>query len=107
MSFVLQLVVNRPPQAFLGIDKLKLAGKNRNAGGNRIFLLQAEDHSGARAYYFVLAFPLRLPQFQKIIEQGVFFDIEEYGDIIASGYGEVPEEIYEKIRKQYGWEGSA
>jgi hypothetical protein len=107
MSFIPQLVVNRPPQTYAGIRKSSISLINRNAGGNRVFLLQAEDHSGERAYYFVMAFPLRLPQFQKVIEQGVFFDIEEYGDIIASGYGEVPEDIYEKIRKEYGWEGSA
>lgn len=73
--------------------------------GERVVFIQSADYSGHRAYYFVLAHPLRFPQLQKAVKSGAAFDIEAYGDIIASGYGEVPEHVRADIRKRYGWKG--
>lgn len=73
---------------------------------DRIFLIHANDHSGHRAYYFLLVFPLKLAQFKKEIKNGNAFDLEQYGQIVASGYGEsAPEYVRETIREEYGWRG--
>jgi|GEM_PF-6283344 len=73
--------------------------------GDRIVLIHANDYSGFRAYYFLLAHPLRFTQLQKIIMSGASFDLESYGEIIAKGYGDAPEHVRADIRKRYGWKG--
>lgn len=73
--------------------------------GDRIVLIHANDYTGFRAYYFLLAHPLRLPQLQHAILSGQTFDLEFYGDIVASGYGDAPEPVRADIRKRYGWKG--
>jgi hypothetical protein len=73
--------------------------------GERIYLIRANDHSGHRAYYFLLAHALRVPQLHKALQSGASFDLESYGEIIASGYGDVPRDVRDRIRKEYGWKG--
>jgi hypothetical protein len=73
------------------------------SSGERLFLIHANDYSGHRAYYFLLANPLRLPQLKKAISTGISFDLESYGEIVASGYGAVPAEVRTHMRKEYGW----
>lgn len=73
--------------------------------GERIVLIHATDYTGFRAYYFLLAHPLRFSQLQKIVKSGASFDLEPYGEILKSGYGTVPEHVKEDIRRRYGWKG--
>lgn len=70
--------------------------------GNRLFLVFANDHTTARAYYYVLAHPLKIPQFQKALAGQNPIDLADYGEIIESGYGdEVPADIKARIEAQY------
>lgn len=83
------------------------AGRQPQTGsvGERIFLIHANDHTGHRAYYFVQVNPLRVPQFQKALKGSDAMDLESYGEIIASGYGNASEEVRSYIRKRFGWNG--
>lgn len=75
-------------------------------GGDRLRLVRACDHSGHRAYYFLQLDPLKAPQFEKALAAGRCLDLECYGDILASGYGEeVPESVLARMKRDYGWNG--
>ncbi len=81
------------------------ATPSHGVAGDRVVLIHANDYTGHRAYYFLLANPLRFAQLQKILLSGKSFDLESYGDIIATGYGQIPEHVRADIRKRYGWKG--
>jgi hypothetical protein len=84
-------------------SKAAVAGAKRiRYSGDRIFELYARDHTGHFAYYFVLVPPQRLPQFKKAIVSSASLDIEAYGEIVFSGYGDTPEEVRSEILSRYG-----
>ena len=87
--------------AFAGSVSRKPSG---SAPGN-IFLLQAEDHTDHLACYFIQVSPLRLPQFRKAVQSGNTLDLEIYGEVIASGYGQPSDEVRNDIRSRFGWNG--
>lgn len=60
-----------------------------------IHRLKAKDSTGRWAYYFVYVPPGRSESFSKAIE--------DYGTVIASCYGEMPDEATKKLLKdKYG-----
>lgn len=75
-------------------------------GAERIFLLQSKDCTGHRAYYFLHVDKTKLPLFEKAIGGESSIDLESYGDIITSGYGEVPTPVLQAIRRRYGWQAA-
>lgn len=77
---------------------------NKPISADRIFLMHAEDHTGNRAYYFVHVNPLKLPLLKEAIAKTPIFDICDYGEVITSGYGEVPAEIKDAMNRRYGWQ---
>jgi len=72
--------------------------------GHLIHKLKAKDTTGRWAYYFVLVEPPREAQFLKAIKGDGTVDLEEYGKIIASCYGEEPsEEVRIFLKDKYGF----
>jgi hypothetical protein len=91
--------------SFKHADSISLSPRTySNVIGDRICLVQGNDYTGHRAYYFLQLNPLKIPQFKKASTSTHSFDLESYGEIIVSGYGEeVPENVLIKMRTQYGW----
>jgi hypothetical protein len=73
--------------------------------GHLIHKLKAKDTSGRWAYYFVLVQGDREAEFLGAIEGDGTVDLEEYGKVIASCYGEEPtKEVREYLKERYGFE---
>jgi len=70
----------------------------------RLWLVRGHDFTGARAYYFLLLHPERIQHFKLALAAGHAFDLEAYGEVVASGYGErVPEPLRIRMRVEFGW----
>lgn len=73
--------------------------------GHLIHKLKAKDTTGRWAYYFVLVEAPREAAFLKAIKGDGTVDLEEYGKIIASCYGEEPnDEVKTFLKEKYGFE---
>lgn len=76
--------------------------------GHLIHKLKAKDTSGRWAYFFVLVEPAFEVGFLRDIEGNGTLDLEHYGLVIASCYGEQPDdEVLEFLRARYGFDLSA
>jgi hypothetical protein len=73
--------------------------------GGYISLVFGNDYSGFRAWYFVQIDPLRLPLYRKALKGSRPVDLEDYGSILISGYGEVPSDVENRMRSEHGWKG--
>lgn len=73
--------------------------------GHLIHKLKAKDTTGRWAYYFVLVEAPREQAFLKSIEGDGIIDLEDFGKVIASCYGEEPsQEIKDFLKDKYGFE---
>lgn len=73
--------------------------------GHLIHKLKAKDSTGRWAYYFVLVEATREAAFLKVIEGDGSVDLEEYGKVIASCYGEEPsQEVKDFLKDKYGFD---
>lgn len=73
--------------------------------GHLIHKLKAKDTTGRWAYYFVLVEAPKEAAFLKSIEGDGTIDLEDYGKVIASCYGEEPnQEVKEFLKEKYGFD---
>ena len=73
--------------------------------GHLVHKLKAQDTTGRWAYYFVYVPPHRERAFLAAIESGGNIDIEDYGDILASSYGEAPDpKVRDYLKQRYGFD---
>ena len=73
--------------------------------GHLIHKLKAKDTTKRWAYYFVLVLPPDEQAFLKAIEGDGTIDLENYGKLIASCYGEEPNaEVKAFLREKYGFQ---
>lgn len=73
--------------------------------GHLIHKLKAKDTTGRWAYYFVLVMPDKEKEFLDAIEGNGTTDLEEYGKVIASSYGETPtREVRDYLKQTYGFD---
>ena len=73
--------------------------------GHLIHKLKAKDSTGRWAYYFVLVEPTKEKGFLEGLESDGTIDLEDFGKVIASNYGEEPsEEVKEMLKEKYGFE---
>lgn len=73
--------------------------------GHLIHKLKAKDTTGRWAYYFVLVERPKEPFFLKAIEGKGIIDLQDYGKVIASCYGEEPtKEIKEFLKEKYNFD---
>jgi hypothetical protein len=72
--------------------------------GHRVHKLKAKDSSGRWAYYFVLVDPSVENNFLAAIEGAGMVDLEDYGIVIASCFGEEPtQDIKRSLKDRYGF----
>lgn len=73
--------------------------------GHLIHKLRAKDSTGRWAYYFVLVLPNREQAFLEAIGGDGVVDIEDFGTVIASCYGEEPnQEVKAFLKVRYGFQ---
>jgi hypothetical protein len=70
--------------------------------GHLIHKLKAKDTSGRWAYYFVYVQAAKERLFLKAIEGEGIVDLEKYGNVIASCFGEEPtQEVKDFLKAKY------
>ncbi len=73
--------------------------------GHLIHKLKAKDTTGRWAYYFVLVEAPREAAFLKAIEGDGTIDLEDFGKVVASCYGEEPsKEVKDYLKEKYGFD---
>ncbi|MBW4612709.1 MAG: hypothetical protein KME21_05400 [Desmonostoc vinosum HA7617-LM4] len=73
--------------------------------GHLIHKLKAKDSTGRWAYYFVLIRDDVEPAFMEALKSTESIDLEDYGRVIASNYGEEPNEnIKNLLKEKYGFD---
>ena len=74
------------------------------AVGHHIHKLKAKDSTGRWAYYFILVTPHNEQRFLRVVEGDGIVDMDEYGMVIASNFGETPsDEIRRFLSERYGF----
>jgi hypothetical protein len=73
--------------------------------GHLIHKLKAKDSTGRWAYYFVLIEPSKEKSFMAALDSTESIDLEDFGKVIASNYGEEPsEEVKKMLKERYGFD---
>lgn len=73
--------------------------------GHLIYKLKAKDTTGRWAYYFILVQPEYEAAFLAAIDGDGIVDLEHYGSIVASSYGETPsDEVRAYLKGRYGFD---
>ncbi|NJR75627.1 MAG: hypothetical protein HC773_22435 [Scytonema sp. CRU_2_7] len=73
--------------------------------GHLIHKLKAKDSTGRWAYYFVYVKPDLEQAFLKALESGQIIDLEDYGKVIGSCYGEKPsKQLRSFLKEKYGFD---
>lgn len=71
---------------------------------SKLFLVRAKDDTDNRAYYFMLVEKERIAALKSALSGKTPCDLKEYGEIVASGYGEqVPESLKIRMRVEHAW----
>jgi len=72
--------------------------------GHLIHKLKAKDSTGRWAYYFVLVMPKNEASFLKSIDGNGTINLQDYGTVVASCYGEEPTvEVSDFLKEKYGF----
>jgi len=72
--------------------------------GLNIHKLKAKDSTGRWAYYFVLVEPEREKEFLAALDSNQSIDLEDYGQVVASNYGETPsDDIRDFLKQKYNF----
>lgn len=70
--------------------------------GGKLYLIRANDDTGNRAYYFMLAEKERIAELKKALSGRQSCRLDQYGEVVASGYGEhVPESLKIRMRVEH------
>lgn len=73
--------------------------------GHLIHKLKAKDSTGRWAYYFVYVKSDLENEFLKALESNQSIDLEDYGKVIGSCYGEEPNnELKALLKEKYGFD---
>ncbi|MGB3640701.1 MAG: hypothetical protein WBA39_24465 [Rivularia sp. (in: cyanobacteria)] len=73
--------------------------------GHFVHKLKAKDSTGRWAYYFVHITPALEQEFLKALESNKSIDLEDYGKVIGSCYGEEPhDKLKAFLKEKYGFD---
>ena len=73
--------------------------------GENIHFIRAKDTTGRMACYFVRVSETMLPFFQAALKRKQITSLEDFGEIVASNYGDEPSSQTKHIlREKYGLE---
>jgi hypothetical protein len=86
-------------------QKTSFASKVIGSRGHLLYTLKGTDaESGRKAYWFLLVDSHKLNKFEIALEDGTF-NLEDYGKIVESGFGEeIPQSAKDKLKEEYGFE---
>jgi len=96
----------------LGIQKAFKASSRENQliadSGHLVHKIKAKDSTGRWAYYFVLVSAAMEKIFLRDLKSNQMLDLENYGKVLASNYGEKPsQDVLTILKDRYGWNVAA
>jgi len=81
---------------------MSFADRVRRERANNVFLVRGNDSTGRPAWYFLLVDPAKKAAFRKAAKGQL--ELNAYGRIIASGYGDdPPDDVRERMKTEYGF----
>lgn len=63
--------------------------------------VETKDDAGWPQYFYIAVQGNRMPEFKTALQQGGF-DPEDFGTVLARGYGKPSDALIEKMEKDYG-----
>ena len=85
-------------------DKKSFMDHVINSRGDLCYKVSGKDSTGKTAWYFILVDKDKKEAFLKK-KAGDRYNLEDYGKIIVSGYGEeVPDDVKEMLSEKYGFD---
>ncbi|MEH2195946.1 MAG: hypothetical protein V7K98_25345 [Nostoc sp.] len=73
--------------------------------GHLIHKMKAKDSTGRWAYYFLYVEPSKEKEFMNALNSNHSIDLEDYGKVVGSCYGEKPDEqLRNLLKEKYGFE---
>lgn len=78
-------------------DKVSFTDDYIAERGDWVHKLKARDSTGRWAYYFVMVNPFREKSFLDALKSQEIINLEDFGSVIASCYGECPND---KVKKE-------
>lgn len=95
----------RPKETSAASGRRSQADQMIAKSGHLVHKLKAKDTTGRWAYYFVYVEASKERVFLDAIKSDGIIDLEDYGKVIASCYGETPsEEIRQLLKDKYGFD---
>ena len=84
---------------------MSFANKIVGSGSTPIHFITCKDLDGRACFYFLLASNEKIKMLKKVA--GGQFDLNDYGKILAAGYGSVPsDEVKKKLLDEYGFDAN-
>lgn len=78
------------------LDKIK------GSDSANIFLVRGRDDTTLPCYFYIEVDKTKRPLFEKF-KKGQQVNLEEFGKVLESGYGEPSEEIKERMKEEYNY----
>jgi len=67
-----------------------------------LYCLNGTDHTGRRAWYYLMVHPYKLAEFKRKLLVGSL-TFSDYGEVVASGYGDAaPPHVREQLQARFG-----
>ncbi len=93
------------PSGKSAVDIATYANSAVSKSGHLVHKIKAKDTTGKFAYYFVLVPPAQEVAFLSAIDGDGMIDLEDFGSVIASCYGESPNtEVKNYLKSRYGFD---
>lgn len=84
---------------------MSFANKIVGSGNNQIHFITCKDMNERDCFYFLSASSEKIKMLKKL--DGGEFDLNDYGKILAAGYGLTPsEQVKSKLREEYGFDAN-
>ena len=81
------------------LDKIK------GSDANNIFLVYGTDDRSLRCFFYIQVDKTKRPLFDKY-QKGQQIDLDDFGVILESGYGEPSDDIKTKMKEDYNYSDS-
>lgn len=72
------------------------------AGVTPVMLVESDLPDGTHVFYFVRCLPNKANALQEALVSAEAVNVDEYGEILHSGWGEVTEDDYVFVQEEYG-----
>ena len=94
--------IKRSPQ---GHNRVMYVDQEISKQGHLVHKIKAKDSTGQWAYYFVHVRPELEQAFLKALDSNESIDLEDYGTVIGSCYGEKPnKQLRDLLKNKYGFD---